>query len=60
MINIMRGPGSIPTAGNIFFCFHVVNPLLPILALLPFLCISGVVKVNWDSHNSKCQDPTQI
>ena len=31
--------GSIPTRGNIllldFFCFHVVKPLMPILALLP-------------------------
>ena len=30
--------GSILTGGNIFhwfFCFHVVNPLMPILALLP-------------------------
>ena len=39
----MRGLGSIPTGGNIFhwiFCFHVVKSLMPILALLPFLCIS--------------------
>ena len=39
----MRGPGSIGTGGNIlsldFFCFHVVNPLKPILALLPMLCV---------------------
>ena len=31
--------GSITTGGNIlpmdFFCFHVVKPLMPILALLP-------------------------
>ena len=35
--------GSIPTGGNIYhwlFCFRVVKPLLPILALLPFLWIS--------------------
>ena len=34
---------SIPTWGNIFlwiFCFYIVKPLLPILALLPYLCIS--------------------
>ena len=34
--------GSILTGGNIlllfFFCFHVVKPLMPILALLPMLC----------------------
>ena len=36
----MRGPGSIPTGGNIlslgFFCFHIVNMKMPQLA---FLCI---------------------
>ena len=33
----MRGPGSIPTGGNILSLdfFHVVKPLMPILALLP-------------------------
>ena len=35
--------GSILTGGNIlslfFFCFHVVKPLMPILALLPMLCV---------------------
>ena len=33
----MRGLGSIPTGGNIFSLdfFHVVKPLLSILALLP-------------------------
>ena len=39
---VMRGLDSIPTEGNIFhwiFCFHVVKLLIPILALLPFLCI---------------------
>ena len=39
-----QGPGSTPTGGNIllvdFFCFHVVKTLVPILALLAFLCIS--------------------
>ena len=38
---VIRGPGSIPTGGNIFhwifFCFHVVKPLMPILALLATL-----------------------
>ena len=41
---VMKGPGSIPTGGKffhwIFFSFHVVKPLLLILTLLPFLCIS--------------------
>ena len=34
---VMRGPGSIPTLGNILSLdfFHVVEPLMPILALLP-------------------------
>ena len=34
---VMRGPGSIPTGGNILSLdiFHVVKPLMPILALLP-------------------------
>ena len=33
----MRGPASIPTGGNILSLdfFHVVKPLIPILALLP-------------------------
>ena len=32
----MRGLGSIPTEGNILSLdFHVVKPLMPILALLP-------------------------
>ena len=35
----MRGPFSIPTGGNILSLnfFHVVKPLMPILALLPIL-----------------------
>ena len=35
--DVMRGPGSIPTGGNILSLdfFHVVKPLMPILALLP-------------------------
>ena len=40
---LMRGLGSIPlgvTFSTGFFCFHIAKPLLPILALLPFLCIS--------------------
>ena len=40
---VMRGPGSLFTGGNIllldFFCFHIVKPLMPILALLPLLCV---------------------
>ena len=37
----MRGPGSIPTGGNILLLdfFHVVKSLMPILALLPILSI---------------------
>ena len=39
----MRGPGSIPTGGggNILSLdfFHIVKPLMPILALLPILSI---------------------
>ena len=38
---VMRGPGTLPKRGNIFhwifFCFHIVKPLMPILALLPTL-----------------------
>ena len=38
---VIRGPGSILSGGNIFhwifFCFHVVKPLMPILALLSTL-----------------------
>ena len=35
----MRGPGSISTGGKILSLdfFHVVKPLMPILALLPIL-----------------------
>ena len=34
---VMRGQGSIPTGGNLMSLnfFHVVKPLMPILALLP-------------------------
>ena len=40
----MRGPGSIPTNGNIgnilsLDFFHEVKPLMPILPLLPILSI---------------------
>ena len=37
----MRGPGSIPTDGNILSLdfFHIVKPLLLKLALLPILSI---------------------
>ena len=37
---VMRGPGSIPTGITIFtgfFYFYAVEPLMPILALLPTL-----------------------
>ena len=37
---VMRGPGSIPSGGNIFhwvICIHIVKPLMAILALLPHL-----------------------
>ena len=37
----MRGPGSIPTGGNILSLnfFRIVKPSMPILALLPMLCV---------------------
>ena len=37
----MRGPGSISTGGNILSrdFFHIVKPPMPILALLPMLCV---------------------
>ena len=40
---VMRDPDSIPTFFTGIFCFHIVKPLLPILALLPFLCISKLM-----------------
>ena len=38
---VMRGTGPIPTVGNILSLdfFHIVKPQIPILALLPMLCI---------------------
>ena len=38
---VMRGRGSIPTGGNIMSLnfFHIVKPLMSILALLPMLCV---------------------
>ena len=38
---VVKGLGSIPTGGNILLLdfFHVVKPSMPILALLPMLCI---------------------
>ena len=38
---VMRGLGSIPTRGNILSLdfFHIVKPLIPILALWPVLCV---------------------
>ena len=40
-LEVMRGPGSTPTGGNILSLdfFHVVKPLMPILPLLPILPI---------------------
>ena len=45
----MRGPGSIPTGCNILSLdfFHVVKPLMPILALLPIS--SNLCKTRIDS-----------
>ena len=45
---LWEAKGSVPTGVTFllhFFCFHVVILLLPILALLPFLCISK--KLDW-------------
>ena len=38
---VMRGLGSIPTGGKILSLdfFDIVKPLMPILALLPMLCV---------------------
>ena len=38
---VMRGPGSIPTGGNILSLdfLHIVKPLMPLLVLLPTLSI---------------------
>ena len=38
---VMRGPGSIPTRGNILLLdfLYIVKPLIPILALLSMLCV---------------------
>ena len=38
---VMTGLGSIPTGGNILSLdfFHLVKPPMPILALLPMLCV---------------------
>ena len=52
----MTGPGSIP---NGFFWLHVVRSLMPILALLPFLCIAKKDSINKVdvvilSSNSEC------
>ena len=52
---VMRGPGSIPTGGNILYLdfFHIVKPLMPILALLPMLCVCEnpdlLFCLNWQS-----------
>ena len=54
----MRGSGSIPTGGSIFtryFCFHVVKPLMPILALLPTLFkYKKLVNVLKEVLNTQC------
>ena len=44
---VMRGPGSIPTGGNILSLdfIHVVKPLMPILPLLSILSICGKTRV---------------
>ena len=44
---VMRGPGSIPTGGNILSLdfFYIVKSPMPILALLPMLC--GCENPNW-------------
>ena len=38
---VVRGLGSIPTRGNILSLdfFHIVKPPMPILAILPILCV---------------------
>ena len=40
---LMTGRGSMLTEGNIvlleYFCFHIVKPLMQLLALLPMLCV---------------------
>ena len=39
-LEVMRGLGSIPTGATFFtgiFCFHVIKPLMPILASSPTL-----------------------
>ena len=52
----MRGSGSIPTGDNIFhwiFCFHIVKPMLPILALLPTLFNYGKPRLKQTSWRSR-------
>ena len=48
----MRGLGSIPTGGNILSLdfFHVVKPLMPILALLPILSICEKPNNTYSAH----------
>ena len=47
----MRGPGSIPTGGNILSLdfFHVVKPLMPILALL-LACLESAYSLILDAR----------
>ena len=50
---VKRGPGSIPTGGNILLLgfFHVVKPLMPILPLLPILSICEKPERNTNSKD---------
>ena len=53
-LEAMRGPGSIPTGGNILSLdfFRVVKSLMPILPLLPILSICEkpdcVFRIQWN------------
>ena len=58
---VMKCLGSILTGGNIWywiFCFYVVKPLMPILALLPMLCVcknpGPLYKVHVPEYNQFC------
>ena len=43
---VMRGPASIPTGGNILslYILHIVKPPMLILAILPMLCVCENLK----------------
>ena len=54
----MRGRGSIPTKGNILSLdlFHLVKPLMPILALLP-ICLfvkNPIVVIKTVGSSTQC------